>query len=464
MTTVPRSTWLAAVLFGVCTANVPAEELKVGLAAVEITPPVGYRMSGYFFERPSTGVKDPLYAKAIYFEQGDVKAALVECDLIGIPLDISTRAKTEAERVLNLPKSNVSIMATHSHTGPLYSGVLRDHFHQQAVAANNGKDPREELDYPALLATRLLEALRQAQANAQPTTISTGTVDEPRLSFNRRFHMRDGSVRFNPGQQNPDIVRVAGPIDPQVGLIAFRGMDNTALRGALVVFPLHLDTVGGSEYSADYPKHLQDSLRTSFGDNFLSVFGAGTCGDINHVDVAVKTRRTAPEIGSMLAETVAKRLPELPPASPSLKVNTTTIEVPLQTITAEQFETAKTGLLSIGDSKIPFLTHVENCKTIEIAKRGAPAIGLEVRVFRLTSDTAIVTLPGEVFVELGLAIKAASPFKTTIVMELADDRPLYIPTAKAFREGSYETVNSVVQTGGGEKMAESAIKLLNDLK
>jgi len=77
---------------------------------------------------------------------------------------------------------------------------------------------------------------------------------------------------------------------------------------------------------------------------------------------------------------------------------------------------------------------------------------------------AVVGLPGEVFVDLGLAIKRASPFATTLVVELCNDAPGYIPTRKAFAEGSYETVNSRVETGGGEKMVETAVRLLNELK
>jgi neutral ceramidase len=88
---------------------------------------------------------------------------------------------------------------------------------------------------------------------------------------------------------------------------------------------------------------------------------------------------------------------------------------------------------------------------------------MEVQVFRLNSDVAIVTLPGEVFVDLGIAIKTASPFKTTLVIELANDGPGYFPTRRAFVEGSYETVNSRVKPGGGEMLVETAIELLTDL-
>jgi neutral ceramidase len=75
----------------------------------------------------------------------------------------------------------------------------------------------------------------------------------------------------------------------------------------------------------------------------------------------------------------------------------------------------------------------------------------------------VVGLPGEVFVDLGLAIKQASPFATTLVIELCQDDPSYIPTRKAFAEGSYETVNSRIAPGGGELMVDAAVQLLKEL-
>ena len=120
-------------------------------------------------------------------------------------------------------------------------------------------------------------------------------------------------------------------------------------------------------------------------------------------------------------------------------------------------------MAKVGSREIPFLEQVETTKIVDLALRKSGSIPLEVQAFRLSPDVAIVTLPGEVFVELGLAIKRASPFKTTLVIELANDDPAYIPTRKAFAEGSYETVNSRVVPGSGERMVEVAIKLLKEL-
>jgi neutral ceramidase len=99
-----------------------------------------------------------------------------------------------------------------------------------------------------------------------------------------------------------------------------------------------------------------------------------------------------------------------------------------------------------------------------IAPCGADTLPLPVQVFRLGEDFAVVGLPGEVFVDLGLAIKKTSPFAHTLVIELAHDSPGYIPTTKAFQEGSYETVNSRIEPGGGEHLAEAAVRLLEVLK
>jgi neutral ceramidase len=86
-----------------------------------------------------------------------------------------------------------------------------------------------------------------------------------------------------------------------------------------------------------------------------------------------------------------------------------------------------------------------------------------VQVFRLNSDVAIVVLPGEVFADLGLAIKRRSPFKHTLVIELSNDTPAYIPSEKAFKEGSYETINSRIAPGGAERLVAEAVRLLKAL-
>lgn len=445
-----------------------ADELKAGAAQADITPPPGYRMSGYFRERLNTGTHDPLHAKALYLEQGDERAALVFCDLIGVPAEVVARARKIIEQQTHVPGKHVLVAATHSHTGPLYYDVLREHFHRLAVE-KHGNDPQEPLDYAEELAKKIAAGVQQAHDSARPVRLAAGIAQQTGLSFNRRFHMKNGKVVFNPGRLNPDIVRPAGPIDPDVGLLLARDAASNRPMALLTVFALHLDTVGGTEYSADYPYYLERDLRRHLGEPLVSLFGAGTCGDINHIDVS--TQRPPGElseterIGGQLAQTVIENVNQLTPIGQAdLAVRTQTVEVPLQRYSPERIESARLNMAKVGSKELPFLDQVEASKIVAIELRGKPSLPLEVQVFRFSSEVALVALPGEVFVELGLEVKRRSPFPTTLVVELANDNPHYVPTRNAFAEGSYEVVNSLVETGGGERLVEAAVKLLKDLK
>ena len=117
----------------------------------------------------------------------------------------------------------------------------------------------------------------------------------------------------------------------------------------------------------------------------------------------------------------------------------------------------------IGSKELPFLQQVESYKIMDLQWRNTNALALIVQVFTLGNDTAIVGLPGEIFSELGFAIKNQSPFRNTIVVELANDSIGYVPTRKAFAEGSYEVVNSRVAPGGGEMLVQAAVRLLKGM-
>jgi hypothetical protein len=232
----------------------------------------------------------------------------------------------------------------------------------------------------------------------------------------------------------------------------------------LVNFALHLDTVGGTLYAADYPFYLEQGLRETLGEDFVLLFGTGTCGDINHIDVTRKERLKTDTIGTTLGDTVAGSLAGLKAATaPALAARRAVVDAPLQSFSPDEIEQAKRDIEKVGTRELSFLDQVKAYKILAVQWRGGTTIPLEVQVFRLSDDVAVVGLPGEVFVDLGLAIKKASPFATTLVIELCQDAPGYIPTRKAFAEGSYETVNSRIAPGGGEMMAEAAIKLLEEL-
>ena len=255
---------IVAVLFMVIPSVVLGGPFQVGTATVDITPPAGYRMSGYFHERFSKGVKDPLHAKAVVFSQDNTLAAIVLCDIIGLDPEVSIQSRKLIADQLGIPAANVSVAATHTHTGPLYWGALRDHFHHAAVA-RNGVDPHEEFDYPAFLTKQIVSVVKLAIQKLQTAEVFAGYGHEDRIAFNRRFVMKNGQVKTWIGINHPDVVRVAGPIDPEIGLIRFNSLTENKPLSAIISYALHLDTLGGEQFSADYPFYLQRELSKQFG-------------------------------------------------------------------------------------------------------------------------------------------------------------------------------------------------------
>jgi neutral ceramidase len=284
--------------------------------------------------------------------------------------------------------------------------------------------------------------------------------------------MKNGYVRFNPGKKNPEIVRVAGPVDIELPILVVRDAVGGKPRGSLVAFAMHVATFGGPEWGADFPAHLETGLRKEFGPEFISIFGEGTAGDINHIDVssdAPQSSATEPgRIGAALSATVLKAIPDLKPVeAASLAVRSTVVKLPLQEVTDEQVARAVDVFYRKVSPTPDFYLLVESHRILETRdrrKQFGDAEPAEVQAIRIGADTAIVSLPHEVFVELGTAIKKASPFKHTFVLSLAEDADFYVPTRKAFAEGSYEVVTCPLKPGCGELLVDTAVRLLKDLK
>src|SRR5260370_21352593 len=125
-------------------------------------------MGGYYKELLMTGTYGPWQEMGVVFRGGKAKAALVLWDRIGLSLDVSRRAREQAAHKTGIPAPNILVHGTHSHTGPLYDGALRKHFHDQAIE-KLGKDPHEEVDYPSFLVQRIAEAIAHAQSDVRST-------------------------------------------------------------------------------------------------------------------------------------------------------------------------------------------------------------------------------------------------------------------------------------------------------
>jgi len=315
--------------------------LKAGAAERDITPPIGFRMAGYFDERLATAVHDPLHAKALVLENGGQKIALVFCDLVGVPLLVTTNARAQASRATGIPISHIVIGATHSHTGPLFADVRGGILHEAAVQ-KYGEDPHQTVDYPRFLTEQLVNVIVDAARKPQPAELFAGVTKQEGLTFNRRYWMKSGKVSFNPGRLNPNIIRPAGPVDTDVGVVLLRKPGARQPFAGLTTFAVHSDTVGGTEFSADYEYYLEQTLKQAFGKGFTSVFGLGTCGDLNHIDVSKaetsKGFEMSEHIGSALGGAVTRtwwlfmRESRAGEGRPTLAAASATIQAELQKI------------------------------------------------------------------------------------------------------------------------------------
>jgi hypothetical protein len=439
-----------------------AADLRVGAATVVITPAVGTPMAGYYTARAADGVHDDLKAKVLVLESGGTKAAMISCDLITMPRSVVLETRKRIESLnLNLPGSAVMISATHTHTGPVLPlGSSRD--------PSEG-DPAEKVNqYAHSLPDLLASAVKEADSKLTLVKLSLAHGHEDHLSFNRRYFMKDGTVGWNPGKLNPNIVKPAGPIDPDVPVALFQTPEGKPIA-TYVNFAMHLDTVGGLQISADYPATIADLLARVRGPDMVTVFTTGTCGDINHVDTSTKDPQKGPDeaarIGTILAGEVLKTYARLAPidAGP-IRVKSELVSLDLADISGQDLGEARRMAVNFGKGAPTFLQRVNAYKVIDVASRAGKPLEVEIQVIALGDDVAWVSLPGEIFVELGLAIKAASPFKHTILAELANGSIGYIPTRRAFAEGNYEPVSARCAPGSGEKLVDVALKLLNEAK
>jgi neutral ceramidase len=445
-------------------AGVRSAELRLGTAAVPINPPLGIGLAGYYHERGNEGVLDDIFAKAAVLDDGQTRAAIVVCDLISMPKWIVIEARQIIEAQTGIPGAQVIIAATHTHTAPvLFRESSRDETDGGATPASKA--------YSRTLPKLIAESVAAANEKRQPVRVSVAKENEVRLANNRRYWMRDGSVGWNPGKLNPQIVRPAGPIDPEVGVFY---AETVAAKPAPVLtfvnYAMHPDTTGGTRISADYPGALARALALYQGPGMLTLFANGTCGNINHIDIHSPGAQSSPQeaarLGTILAAAVFKAYPRLQALTNTgpLRVRSETVKLPLPPFTPQQLEQARLDASTAKDNtRDGFMKLVRAHRILDTAARNGKPQEVEMQVIALGGDAAWVAWPGEIFVELGLSVKAGSPFAHTYNVELANGAIGYIPNRPAYSEGNYEVESARVAEGSGEMLVTSALRILTEL-
>ena len=444
--------------------------LQAGASIVTITPPLGTPMAGFFHYREAETVADELTARTVVLDDGTTRLALVVCDLISLKAETVTAARNRIIERHGIPAECIMIACTHTHTGPVTS-------------ENRGVQPdRAYMDW---LTTRIADGVGIACSRLVPARVSYGAADVQGICFNRRFRMRDGTVVFNPGIGNPDILEPAGPTDPEVTALL---VEDEAGRPIALWACLSTHYVGTDQeraISADYYGDFARVIERCLGDQCVGMLANGTSGNINTIDVqqSVRLKGTARArlVGTAVAAAavqgamMSQRLDEVALEAESFPLTIARWQITPEDITlaeailaqpAETEPEPAAGFSYVVGQPIPG-SQVRSYASAVSQLAQMPSEGeTELQVMRI-GDLALVVLPGEIFVEFGLAIKAQAPFDQVAVVGLANDHIGYVPTEEAFRQGGYETwrtASSWSAPGTGEAMTEAVLARLQDLR
>ncbi len=453
------------------------EEFKLGATKTRMTPPVGSIIGDSYGIRISEGVHDDLYIKTLVFEHGGEKVAFITLDVISLPHLLVMKSRQLIFQQTGIAVNNIILNATHAHAGPQMNPLFWD------VVGGSAKLKSQE--YTHKLPELIAASVKSAVSKIQPVRVSVGSVQENTISFNRRYLMKDGAFRTNPGKLNPDVVRPAGPIDPALSIVYFESLDKKPVA-ILVNFALHVAIVGGNRFSSDFPGVMSELIGKVKGEEFVTIFTNGTSGNINHVNVSNPDQLSgfdeSRRIGTILAGRVLSALPSLRSIPiKSLKAKIQAINLPVfRSVEQSEAEWARNVISKFGKSGGPGFADVvsawrmldlvkyqgglesrhKSTTTVPLTEDGT-ALETEVSVIAFGDQMALVGFPGDAFVELGLGIKLNSPFPFTIVSEQSGNGTIsYMPNKKAFPEGQYE-VNSVrYSSGGGESLVDAALETL----
>ena len=443
-----------------------------GFARAEITPETGTPLSGYYIRRVSDGVLDPLYARCLALSDGKSRALVYSVDNVHLVDAASAEIRSEISRRTGVPFEAVFLACTHTHTGPVSHVPQKGVPHWETVKA-------EDVPYikrsNALIAARCAEAGVEALSDLSPAEILAGRGEAKGISFVRRFLMKDGTVRTNPGVNNPDIARALGEPDEQLQLVRFARKGKKEI--ALVNFQCHPDTIGGTKFSADWPGLSCTYLEGAMRGNVDAIFINGAQGDTNHVRVKVDPGETAPhryEMAHHMARVVAGAALSAwgtcaPVEAGALSARNVKVKVRPNRGTAADAELARRHVLlheSGRDAEIPGkgMEHTANVaaayRILEVEEMPEEP-ELSISVVTVGKSLAICGFPGEPFTWMGTELKRRSPFAVTIPACCVNGMRDYFPVESAYTKGGYENATSRYAAGTAESLVEAMLKELS---
>jgi len=452
--------------------------LKVGFAQRDITPEIGMEQPGGYGKIFHKTLHDPCKVRAAVFDDGRRRAALVGIDALAIRQPLVDNVRREVHRRCGIPPEAILIAASHSHSsGPTAMVLPGEYDHGSAMVKSLAYEKSSCADpkYLALVEKQLVEAICAADQSKVEARCGVGRGLEDQAAFNRRFRMKNGMTFTHPGQMNPDIVEPAGPIDPEVGVLGAWDKDGRCI-GCVVNYACHATTNPGG-ISANWIYPMEQTIQGAMGDQCVVVFLPGASGDVTqvnnlnpnvHPDAEDWCRLVGARVGAEAVGTLVSMARG--PLGP-LDVQQKFLNIPRRVPSPERVKKAMEIVGrpmphdSVGAAEWVF---AKETVLLDAKLAKEPTARVEVQAIQV-GPAVFVSNPAEFFVQLGLDIKANSPFPFTFPVSMANDCVGYVPTEEAFgpHGGGYETrltSYSNLDVTAGTQIVAAGVALARQMK
>jgi hypothetical protein len=453
-----------------------ARIFKVGAAASNITPPLDEPIVGGWGSPPGKHIHDELYARCLVLDDGRTRLVFVLVDSLGVSREVFDAAKDILWDKAGIPKENMLMAATHTHSSI------------SARGPNRGKASDMLSDYEGFVIRRIADGVQRALNNLETARIGWGRAEEPTQVFNRRYYMKPGTptpnpfggtdkVVMNPGRGNPNILKAAGPTDPEIVFLSVQSRDGRPIA-LLANYSLHyVGPSAGAVVSADYFGVFADRIQEMLGADrldppFVGILSNGTSGDINNINWLKKPEKRWPpyakmtHVANLVAQAVHRAHQQIEFHDwVELDARQKELTLAVRRPTDEQLTYARKILDKPEDAPHYHKRERVYAKRVLNLKKSPDKISVVLQTFRI-GELGICAIPFEVFVEIGLELKQKSPFGRTFTISHANGSHGYLPTSEQHKQGGYETWlgTSRVEFQADDKIVKNLLAMLNQMR
>ena len=433
--------------------------IKAGFSRVDVTPPLGSYLSGYFGDRYAKGMIDPIYLNAIALSDGNDTAVIIIADFLGIREAYATPIRNRIAEVTGINADNIIVSSLHQHT----SICLR----YDPSGKNNVLDDSDYLD---VLYRKFCDVAKMAIDDMSEATLGLAEMQAlEQIAFIRRFRMKDGTTKTN-ASRDPEMLCPIGEPDNTVRLLRFVREGKNDI--ALVNFSTHPDTVGGELYSADWPGYTRNYVEADH-DGVSCILVNGVQGDSNHISYTEESKGRGGLHAKYMGRVIADTVNQIWDKTEECKIEKVAASVDFvyhitRTEGAEFYDVCKEKLALFREKLIP---------SSDLAFVGGP--GGANRIVRMRTDPLFRKIPvsvislgkinfvgfgGEPFSHYATAVREACPDKYIVAVCCANGYEGYLPTKEAYDEGGYEASSSPFQPTLEEDCVNLAVKIIKDIK